>query len=72
MKESPERSAQQHHPEPSPAVPAQPQPSSTEEERVWRILEQARQNVKQVAKRELEGEIIGSDVLNLRLRAFPS
>ncbi len=34
------------------------------------LLEQARQNVKEIAKRALEGEVITGDLLNMRLRAF--
>ena len=43
-------------------------PSSPEEARVWKVLEEARQNVKQIAKREVEGEVITGDILNLRLK----
>jgi len=34
------------------------------------LLEQARQNVKQIAKRALEGEVISGELLNMRLRAL--
>ncbi|HEX9198164.1 MAG TPA: hypothetical protein VF865_01290 [Acidobacteriaceae bacterium] len=34
------------------------------------LLEQARQNVKEIAKRALEGEVITGDLLNMRLRSF--
>ena len=34
------------------------------------LLEQARQNVKQLAKRALEGETITGDLLNMRLRSL--
>jgi hypothetical protein len=42
---------------------------SAEERRVWAILEKARENVRSVAKRELEGEVISGEVLNFRLRS---
>ncbi len=44
------------------------EPASAEEARVWKALEDARQNVKRIAKREVEGELITGDILNLRLR----
>ena len=69
MSKSSERNADKQQAEAGSTAAAQ-QPSSSEEARVWKVLEQARQNVKQAAKRELEGEIISSDVLNLRLRAL--
>lgn len=43
-------------------------PRSEEEKRVWEVLEQARQNVKSVVKKELEAEIVTSELFNLRLR----
>jgi hypothetical protein len=42
--------------------------SSAEERRVWAIMEQARKNVREAVKHELEGEVISGDVLNFRLR----
>jgi hypothetical protein len=41
---------------------------SAEERRVWAIMEQARKNVRDAVKHELEGEVISGDVLNFRLR----
>lgn len=43
-------------------------PTSSEEERVWAVLEQARQNVKSIVKKEIEGEVLTGELLNLRLR----
>lgn len=43
-------------------------PRTKEEQRVWDVLERARQNVKPVVKRESEGAQVDSDLLNLRLR----
>jgi len=62
-----------------PSKPAQPEgsrpvsvgalePRSKEEQRVWEVLEQARQNVKPLAKREMEVETVSSEILNFRLR----
>jgi len=45
-------------------------PRSEQEARVWALFEEARQNVKSRAIRELEGELIGEDILNLRLKAY--
>ena len=58
-------------PEKPPAPEKELRPSSPEEERVWKVLEQARQNVKQIAKKELEGEVITEEILNRPLRAVP-
>jgi hypothetical protein len=46
------------------------QPSSPEEAKVWDILEQARQKVKPIVKKEKEAEVLTSDLLNLRLKAL--
>ena len=46
------------------------QPRSPEEAKVWDILEQARQKVKPIVKREKEAEVLTSDLLNLRLKAL--
>lgn len=43
-------------------------PESEKEKQVWEALEQARQNVKSVVKKELEAEIVTSELFNLRLR----
>lgn len=43
-------------------------PNSEEEKRVWEALEQARQNVKSIVKKEIEAEIVTTELLNLRLR----
>lgn len=43
-------------------------PESEREKQVWEALEQARQNVKSVVKKELEAEIVTSELFNLRLR----
>ena len=43
-------------------------PRSSEEARVWEVLEEARQQVKHIVKREMEAEVITSDILNIRLK----
>ena len=43
-------------------------PRSVEEARVWEVLEEARKQVKHIVKREMEAEVITSDVLNIRLK----
>ena len=45
------------------------QPSSAEEAKVWEILEEARQKVKPIVKKEKEAEILTGELLNLRLKA---
>jgi len=45
-----------------------PMPRSTEEAAVWKCLEQARQNVKPIVKKEQEAEVVTGDLLNLRLK----
>ena len=42
---------------------------SVEEAKVWAALEQARQNVKPLVKKEREAEIVSAELLNLRLKA---
>lgn len=46
----------------------QPQPRSKEEAAVWAVLDQARQHIKPRVKQELQGEVVGTDILNLRLK----
>jgi hypothetical protein len=41
---------------------------SSEEQHVRRVLESARQTVKPVVKREMEGEAVREDVVNLRFK----
>jgi len=43
------------------------EPSATDK-RVWQVLEKARQEVKPLVKRELEGEKVPADLLNFRLK----
>lgn len=43
---------------------------SAGEAKVWAALEQARQNVKPIVKKEREAEIVSADLLNLRLKAI--
>lgn len=38
------------------------------EKLVWEALEEARQRVKPDVKKEMEGEIIGQDILNFHMR----
>jgi len=45
------------------------QPGSTEEAKVWEILEEARQKVKPIVKKEKEAEVLTGELLNLRLKA---
>ena len=42
---------------------------SDEEAKVWAALEQARQNVKPIVKKEREAEALTAELLNLRLKA---
>lgn len=54
------------------AVPNQSdkqQAQSAEEAKIWEILEQARQKVKPIVKKEKEAEILTGELLNLRLKA---
>lgn len=44
-------------------------PCSDEEAKVWAALEQARQNVKPIVKKEREAEALTAELLNLRLKA---
>jgi len=46
------------------------QPRSAEEAKVWEILEEARQRVKPIVKKEKEAEVLTSDLLNLRLKVL--
>ena len=46
-----------------------PQPRSEEEARVWAILDRALKETKTKRKEQLEAEVIGSDILNLRLKS---
>lgn len=45
------------------------QPGSAEEAKVWEILEEARQKVKPIVKKEKEAEVLTGELLNLRLKA---
>ena len=42
---------------------------SDEKAKVWAALEQARQNVKPIVKKEREAEALTAELLNLRLKA---
>jgi hypothetical protein len=44
------------------------QPSTNSEERVKQALENARQAVKPIVKREMEGELVSNELLSVRLR----
>lgn len=46
------------------------QRGSTEEAKVWEILEEARQKVKPIVKKEKEAEVLTGELLNLRLKAY--
>jgi hypothetical protein len=43
--------------------------ASAEEAKVWEILEEARQKVKPIVKKEKEAEVLTGELLNLRLKA---
>lgn len=43
---------------------------SSEEVDVWAALEQARQNVKPIVKKERQAEVATAELLNLRLKAI--
>jgi hypothetical protein len=45
------------------------EPRSAEEAKVWEILEEARQKVKPIVKKEKEAEVLTGELLNLRLKA---
>jgi hypothetical protein len=57
---------------PAPAQPdaAQPTAPTTQEEEVWACLESARQQVRPLIKREVEGEPVTKELLNLRLKSL--
>jgi len=44
-------------------------PRSAEEQQVWDALEVARQKMKPMTKRELEAELIPSDLMSFRLKS---
>jgi len=60
--ESQPKSDQPREPSPPPAEPF------SVEEQVRAVLEQARQDVKRIAKQEREGERINRELLNFRMR----
>ena len=49
-------------------APSKPSQNQTEEERIQLALEKARQTVKPIVKREMAGEVINEELLNLRLK----
>jgi hypothetical protein len=54
-------------PEDPPAAPV-PAPPTSQEQAVWEQLETARQQVRPLIKREVEGEPVTKELLNLRLK----
>ena len=54
-------------PEDEPA-PTAPTPPTSQELEIWEHLETARQQVRPVIKREVEGEPVTKELLNLRLK----
>ncbi len=54
-------------PEDKPA-PTTPTPPTSHEREVWEQLETARQQVRPLIKREVEGEPVTKELLNLRLK----
>jgi hypothetical protein len=49
-------------------APEEKAPQQLSEAEALELLEKARQDVKQIAKRALEGETISADLLHMRLR----
>jgi hypothetical protein len=43
-------------------------PRSEEEAKVWALFEEAKRNVRSRVAKELEGELVGEEILNLRLK----
>ena len=60
----------QKQPEAPSANLAESKLCSPEEARVWAALEQARQNVKPIVKKERDAEVVTAELLNLRLKAI--
>jgi hypothetical protein len=56
--------------EPSTETDSERKTCSPEEARVWAALEQARQNVKPIVKKERQAEVVTAELLNLRLKAI--
>jgi hypothetical protein len=56
--------------EPSAANYSERRTCSPEEAKVWAALEQARQNVKPIVKKERQAEVVTAELLNLRLKAI--
>jgi hypothetical protein len=54
-------------PEEKPATMS-PTPATSQEKEVWEQLETAQQQVRPVIKREVEGEPVSKELLNLRLK----
>ena len=54
--------------QPEDRTPSKPSQNQTEEERIQFALEKARQTVKPIVKREMAGEVINEELLNLRLK----
>ena len=64
-----ERPSGHVQPDTSERKPSEPNTCSSEEAKVWAALEQARQNVKPIVKKERQAEILTAELLNLRLKA---
>lgn len=64
-----ERSSGYAYPATSERKHTEPNTSSSEEAKVWAALEQARQNVKPIVKKERQAEVLTAELLNLRLKA---
>ena len=65
-----ERSSGHARPDTSERKHTEPSTCSSEEARVWAALEQARQNVKPIVKKERQAEVLTAELLNLRLKAM--
>jgi hypothetical protein len=69
MPDTPDPARKDERAEPESRTDRSSSPRSDEEQRVWDVLEEARQNVKQLTKRELEAELIPSELMSFRLKS---
>jgi hypothetical protein len=69
MPDAPDPARQAERAEPESRTNRASSPRSDEEQRVWDVLEEARQNVKQLTKRELEAELLPSELMSFRLKS---
>ena len=69
MPDAPDPARQAERVEPESRTDRALSPRSDEEQRVWDVLEAARQNVKQLTKRELVAELLPSELMSFRLKS---